>query len=124
MARKKLSREQEEWLRGVAAAMIDHARTKVITLTHDKYGPIYVRALVPRYAQKDWEQGRYSAFYIGHLDHFYLEQEQVESYVSEFGGDQSHPDWTNDFHDFLGTKGYILFHSSNEDGAIFVGKEG
>lgn len=102
--------------------MIDHAEGKCLQLALDKYGPLYVRAVVPRYAKKHFDDGLYGAWYLAHKNEEYLEQEQVESYVSEFGEPLGGPDGLSGFMEFLETKGYIVLHSIGEEGVILVGE--
>lgn len=100
-----------------AAAMIDHVRTKSIRLCLKKHGPIYVRAVVPEYARKDFELQDYSAWYISHVDPKFVEFENVDRYLNEYDG----CDVTLEgFMSFLESKGYIVFNSAHEDGVIVL----
>lgn len=82
-----------------------------------KYGPVYVRAVVPNWGKRAFDRGQYSAWYVGHFDPSYLDDEQIESYVSEcFDSEEAKklPEAAAVFFAFLERKGYIVFNSGPE----------
>lgn len=107
----------------LAAAMIDHTRTKAVTLCLTRHGPLYARAVIPDYAKADFERKDYSAWYVGHLDVDCLTQEHMQSHVRDFfreGGFLDGPDGLEDFMLFLEKKGYVVLHSAYEPGVIVL----
>lgn len=98
----------------LAQALLKHARTKCIQCHINAHGPLYVRAVVPNYARCDFELGRYSAWYVGHVEEEYLDDEQINSYVEEFDGDLHHG--LEEFMSFLEGKGYIVLNSGGGEG--------
>jgi len=91
--------------------------TKALRDTLTKYGPLYVRAVVPNWGTSAFHKGEYSAWYVGHFDPTYLDDEQIESYVSECFDDdagRNAPEAAENFFAFLETKGYVVFNSGPE----------
>src|SRR5687767_10996218 len=53
-------------------------RTEALRTALGANGPVYVRALVPDYAAKDWQRGNYGAWYVGHVLSEALEDEEFD----------------------------------------------
>lgn len=83
-------------------------------------GPLYVRAVMPSYAEEDASRNAYSYWYLAHVDSAFLDQEKVESYLAEYD-DDSLSDGLAGFLGFLETKGYIVLNTALiDDGAIIL----
>lgn len=83
-----------------------------------RHGPIYVRAIVPDYAKREFDRGDYSAWYIGHTDPRMLDQGHIAYFVEEFKGNLR--EGLECFMTFLESRGYLVWHSANENGVIIV----
>src|SRR5262245_14136430 len=83
---------------------------------------IYVRAVVPDYAQKDFCQKRYSAFYVGHADESALLQATLEARYREWLS-LDHENYSPeilDFMDWLESEHKYVVFDSTHDGFVVL----
>ena len=82
--------------------------------------PIYVRAWVPTWGAQKWGDSvapqpaiDYSMWYIGHTIIEELSDEVLDRHVAAAVADGIED--TDDFHDYLGSHGYLTFTSAADD---------
>lgn len=105
------------------AARTAAARVQALCNALQAHGPVYVRALVPDYAARDWQLGNYGAWYVGHVVSQALEDEAFDKVWKAFQqilrGKDDDREVMDIFADFLQEKGYLVF-GTMQDGTFIV----
>lgn len=102
------------------------ARLGLLRRQLKEYGPLYVVAVVPDYARRDFEMDQYGAWYMAHTDVAQLDDEVLNGHFGSFK--EECPDFDpvelmESFMAWLEDKvGYVVLHTAG-DGVVVIDTE-